>query len=490
MRQQNVSSREKQDSFSSIDTTPEARARSLSSSASITSPSGTSTTLSTPTSSDSQLSVSSISPPSPVSPMKTLQSNYKKLYEKTTEVAGSESHNHKDLCNLLSLVIEALEENAITPQQAKEYVAILHQVMKSAESLPSTKTLRTLTLDEKKPVKCLLSNLSFETFIKETFDASQLMFRGKKGQLPRGCTLHCSIQLPEKWAGQARIEKKYIQVALRTLIGNAVKYAASCVTVAISVSENNNHLQIVIADDGCGINISKSDKNQQHPDGAGEGLSHCIRNVQDRHVRGDRISFDSGDIMRTSITMITTCAPPRPQRNRHHFQYNQAERKRTSAQGPVCVIADDTTASLRVLGRWLNQNLGAIVHTFSSGEAVLEFINTTNPTINILMTDQNMGDGIKGHELIQQVRSDAKRNGKVPPKCAIAGGDFASSEESDIPHFSKPYDFKKITLFVRSASPSAEESSVGNINEDETLSLLRSNPQPKQGSALCNCRVL
>ena len=168
--------------------------------------------------------------------LRALQSRIKQLLSSQKELTSAVSHEFRTPLARLKFAIAMLEEYPLNEEQYN-YIDGMTRDISELEALV-TEMLNFAKMDRETPALNLIE-------VNLTELAGQTM---EKLQLNHGL----SLQLMQTESVFYRCDAHFMTRVLQNLIGNAIKYAQSCVQVEIN--QQSDHIKLIVSDDGSGIN--------------------------------------------------------------------------------------------------------------------------------------------------------------------------------------------------------------------------------------------
>jgi len=258
-----------------------------------------------------------------------------------------------------------------------------------------------------------------------------------------------------------------LQQVMWNLLSNAIKFTPKGGTVQIVLERVNSHIEISVADTGCGIRPEfmpylferfrqgDATTTRQHG-GLGLGLS-IVKNLVELHG-GTVYAKSPGEGLGTSVMvhLPLTVVHRNGTSERQHPTSMQATPPAFIAAelaGLTVLVVDDQADARDLLKRVL-EDCAAKVFTAASADEALQLLRLRQP--HVLITDIGM-PGTDGYTLLKRVRAlGAERGGRVP---AIALTAFARSEDRTralragfLVHVSKPVDPSELVATVASVA--------------------------------------
>jgi CheY-like chemotaxis protein len=260
-------------------------------------------------------------------------------------------------------------------------------------------------------------------------------------------------------------DSQRLQQAVWNLLSNAIKFTPKGGKVQVRLERINSHLEIVVADNGQGIDQraleSVFDRFWQATSpnsgdrGMGLGLS-IVKHIVNLH--GGTVTAHSDGLGKGSVFIIrlplpvTTAGLSSPAR-RHPTVPPIAQSARIPRLENISALVVDDDPETREALRSLLTSVGASVKTVESGERAFAVLAESNP--DVLISDLGM-PGRDGYWLIKQIRAREKSTGAsehLPAVALTAYGRvedrvevFASGFDS---HVVKPVDPAELTAVIK-----------------------------------------
>lgn len=171
----------------------------------------------------------------------------KELAEIKNDLISNITHEFKTPIATVSTAIEAIESfNAIdNKEKTQKYLAMSSGQLKKLHQMVE-KLLETATLDSEKLI-LKLESVDFTTFVERIVNKHKLIGTDKE------VTFTSSIQDVD-----ISIDTFHLENAISNLVDNAIKYGGE--KVEVSVQKLLNQIQIIVADNGNGIEKSQQEK--------------------------------------------------------------------------------------------------------------------------------------------------------------------------------------------------------------------------------------
>jgi signal transduction histidine kinase len=378
---------------------------------------------------------------------------------KIKENVSEKTHTIRGELSKIVLVKSLLEEMLLarhTPSTQSlplvRSIDLLGRVLEGVnESLPKGSDF--VLTPEQKVRKLALKNVNLVTFVNETFEACCLAQGRVSSKSVPIIKFTLKSKLPVTWSGWVHLNRSYVEDVLYNLISNAVKYAKTAIFVSLETQSLNQELKVLVRDDGIGIrdeklkDVFKGGAMQlasKQVSGAHVGLSHCKRSAD---KLGDTLLVRNQGVSGAEFEFVTRCSP------------SIRLKKRVSAKPVVllekkCILVEDNAINMAVLLRMVKLHVSsAYIRTFRSATLALSHI-LQHPDVSFIISDQELGDELKGSAFIKMLRVFYESNPKWSlPKCAIATGYTELGQGEDVHLISKPVTKNKISTFFRSERP-------------------------------------
>ena len=260
-------------------------------------------------------------------------------------------------------------------------------------------------------------------------------------------------------------DSQRLQQAVWNLLSNAIKFTPKDGKLQVRLERINSHLEIVVADNGQGIdkrgleNVFDRFWQASSPNsgdrGMGLGLS-IVKHIVSLH--GGTVTAHSDGLGKGSVFIIrlplpvTTAGLSSPAR-RHPTVPPIAQSARIPRLENISALVVDDDPETREALRSLLTSVGASVKTVESGERAFAVLAESNP--DVLISDLGM-PGRDGYWLIKQIRAREKSTGAsehLPAVALTAYGRvedrvevFASGFDS---HVVKPVDPAELTAVIK-----------------------------------------
>jgi CheY-like chemotaxis protein/two-component sensor histidine kinase len=264
-----------------------------------------------------------------------------------------------------------------------------------------------------------------------------------------------------------------LQQVIWNLLSNAIKFTPKGGKVQIVLERVNSHVEISVADTGCGIKPefvpylferfrqADSATTRQYG-GLGLGLS-IVKSLVELH--GGSVHARSpgeGQGTTVSVNLPLTAVHPVEERERAHPATLQGLPAFTASElaGLRVLVVDDHGDARDLIQRVL-EDCGAEVLTASGAVEALDLLQDHRP--DVLVSDIGMPD-VDGYELLRRVRALGPANGGRVPAIALTA--FARSEDRTralragfLVHVSKPVDPSELVATVASVAGRVEDRS-------------------------------
>ena len=168
--------------------------------------------------------------------LRALQRRIKQLLSSQKELTSAVSHEFRTPLARLKFAIAMLEEHPLNEEQYI-YIDGMTRDINELEALV-TEMLNFAKMDRETPTLCL-SEVNLTELVAQTMEKLKLNHE-------------LSLQLKQTDALYYRCDGHFLARVLQNLIGNAIKYADTCVQVEII--QHIDHVKLIVSDDGPGIN--------------------------------------------------------------------------------------------------------------------------------------------------------------------------------------------------------------------------------------------
>lgn len=254
-----------------------------------------------------------------------------------------------------------------------------------------------------------------------------------------------------------------LQQVVWNLVSNAVKFTPKGGRVQVSLERLNSHLEIAVADTGCGISPdflpyvferfrqSEESTTRRHG-GLGLGLS-IVKQIVELHggyVRAQSKGEGQGSTFVVSLPLqIVKMEEPNDRVRPAIGNSSTSNFDLPNLKGLTILAVDDEQDIANVLRLYLQQRGAKVVTAFSAIEA-LEALEKHRP--DVIISDIGM-PGTDGYQLIRAIRAlGAEHGGTIP---AIALTAFARSEDRKKAllagfqnHLSKPVNHEELLIVI------------------------------------------
>lgn len=224
-------------------------------------------------------------------------------------------------------------------------------------------------------------------------------------------------------------DSQRLQQAVWNLVSNAIKFTPNGGKVQVRLERINSHLEIVVADNGNGIDKSALENvfdrfwqatgAHTAERGMGLGLS-IVRHIV--HLHGGTVVAHSdgpgkGSVFTIRLPLpVTTANVETPQR-RHPTVASHAQIARVPRLDKISALIVDDDAEAREALRTLLTSLGARVNTAGTSESAIAVLNESKA--DVLISDIGM-PGHDGYWLIKEIRAAEKATGAAEHLPAVA----------------------------------------------------------------------
>jgi len=256
-----------------------------------------------------------------------------------------------------------------------------------------------------------------------------------------------------------------LQQAVWNLLSNAIKFTPKGGKVQVRLERINSHLEIVVADNGQGIDPRALDsvferfwQGTSHTGGErgmGLGLS-IVKHIVTLHggtVTAHSDGLGHGSVFSIRLPLPVTTAGLESPARRHPTATAVARSARTPRlEGISALFVDDDPATRDALGSLLI-SLGAGVETAPNVESALEVLDQSN--LDVIISDLGM-PGRDGYSLIKEIRAREKEKltaehlpaialtayGRVEDRVEVLSAGFDS-------HVVKPVDAAELAAVIK-----------------------------------------
>jgi PAS domain S-box-containing protein len=258
-----------------------------------------------------------------------------------------------------------------------------------------------------------------------------------------------------------------LQQVIWNLLSNAIKFTPKGGKVQVVLERVNSHIEISVADTGCGIKPAFMpylfDRFRQADSattrqfgGLGLGLS-IVKSLVELHggtVQARSPGENQGTTVTVHLPLTVVHGSPAPERRHPRAPQPVAAPFVASELAGLKVLVVDDQPDARDLVQRVLQDCGARVMTAASADEALVLVERERP--DVLVSDIGMPDA-DGYELLRRVRARSpEQGGRVP---AIALTAFARSEDRTralragfLVHVSKPVDPSELVATVASVA--------------------------------------
>jgi signal transduction histidine kinase/CheY-like chemotaxis protein len=224
-------------------------------------------------------------------------------------------------------------------------------------------------------------------------------------------------------------DSQRLQQAVWNLLSNAIKFTPKGGKVQVRLERINSHLEIVVADNGHGIDKSalenvfdrfwQANVSNDGERGLGLGLS-IVRHIV--HLHGGTVTAHSGGLGKGSAFTIrlplpVTTAIVETADRRHPTAASQAQITRVPRLDKISALVVDDDPGTREALRSLLTSLGAQVKTAHNVENAITVLDELKP--DVLISDIGM-PGHDGYWLIKEIRAAEKATGAADHLPALA----------------------------------------------------------------------
>jgi len=263
---------------------------------------------------------------------------------------------------------------------------------------------------------------------------------------------------------------KRLEQVIWNLLSNAIKFSTEGSKVDVSLEVVGGEARIGVRDRGRGIQVEflpflfdpfrQADESiTRRAGGIGLGLT-LVRRLTEMH--GGRVAVESaGENKGACFTIHLPLDPDLSSRGHGQTVKRQGQKSLESLQGRRVALVDDLKEARDSLAQLLGQ-AGASVMTFSSGRAVVEFLESSGDSRpDVLICDIAMPDQ-DGYLTIQQIRA-IERAAELPALPAIALTAFSQYEDESKAlasgfqvHLAKPVDPAELSSIIAAVTVSAQ----------------------------------
>ncbi|HWX32184.1 MAG TPA: ATP-binding protein [Steroidobacteraceae bacterium] len=220
-----------------------------------------------------------------------------------------------------------------------------------------------------------------------------------------------------------------LQQAVWNLLSNAIKFTPKGGKVQVRLERINSHLEIVVADNGRGIdqhaleNVFDRFWQATGPHGAergmGLGLS-IVRHIVNLHggtVTAHSDGLGMGSVFTIRLPLPVTSASLTSPARRHPTVPPTAQNTRIPRLEGISVLVVDNDPETREALRSLLTSVGATARTAATVENAIAILAESSP--DVLISDLGM-PGRDGHSLIKEIRAREKETGATEHLPAVA----------------------------------------------------------------------
>jgi signal transduction histidine kinase len=215
-------------------------------------------------------------------------------------------------------------------------------------------------------------------------------------------------------------DSQRLQQAVWNLLSNAIKFTPKGGKVQVRLERINSHLEIVVADNGQGIDKRALENvfdrfwqagGPNSPErGMGLGLS-IVKHIVNLHggtVTAHSDGPNQGSVFTIRLPLPVTAAIVETVERRHPTVASQAQIARTPSLDKISVVVvDDDPETREALRSWLT-SLGARVNTARTVESAIAVLDESKP--DVLISDLGM-PGHDGYWLIKEIRASEEAHG-------------------------------------------------------------------------------
>jgi signal transduction histidine kinase/ActR/RegA family two-component response regulator len=224
-------------------------------------------------------------------------------------------------------------------------------------------------------------------------------------------------------------DSQRLQQAVWNLLSNAIKFTPKGGKLQVRLERINSHLEIVVADNGQGIdkgaleNVFDRFWQATGPNdgqrGMGLGLS-IVRHIVGLHggtVTAHSDGLGKGSVFTIRLPLPVTAAIVETPERRHPTVASQAQNARMPRLDKISAVVVDDDPETREALLSLLTSLGARVKTAPTVESAIAVLDEAKP--DVLISDIGM-PGHDGYWLIKQIRATEKATGAVDHLPAVA----------------------------------------------------------------------
>jgi PAS domain S-box-containing protein len=253
-----------------------------------------------------------------------------------------------------------------------------------------------------------------------------------------------------------------LQQVFWNLLSNAVKFTPKGGKVQVLLQRVNSHIEFSVSDTGIGIpaaflphvfeRFSQKDSST-HREYGGLGLGLAIsKQLVDLHggtIQAKSLGEGQGATFVVTLPLIIMPKETDRARRVHPTAVDISEAVPVpKLDGVRALVIDDEADALELIQRVL-EDQGAIVNTVHSGEAALEWLDSSTP--DVLISDIGM-PGMDGYQFMRQMRAAEPRGRRIP---ALALTAFARPDDRKHAilagyqaHLAKPFDMAELAIVV------------------------------------------
>ncbi len=224
-------------------------------------------------------------------------------------------------------------------------------------------------------------------------------------------------------------DSQRLQQAVWNLVSNAIKFTPSGGKVQVRLERINSHLEIVVADNGKGIDRSvlenvfdrfwQATGAHSAERGMGLGLS-IVRHIV--HLHGGTViarsdGLGKGSVFTIRLPLPVTTANVETTERRHPTVASQAQFARIPRLDKISALIVDDDPEAREALRSLLTSLGARVKTARTSESAIAVLDDLKA--DLLISDLGM-PGHDGYWLIKEIRAAEKATGAAEHLPAVA----------------------------------------------------------------------
>ena len=220
-----------------------------------------------------------------------------------------------------------------------------------------------------------------------------------------------------------------LQQAVWNLLSNAIKFTPKGGKLQVRLERINSHIEIVVADNGHGIDTSALENvfdrfwqaraSNDGERGMGLGLS-IVKHIVNLHggtVVAHSDGLGKGSTFTIRLPLPVTTASVETVQRRHPTVASQAQIARTPRLEKISALVVDDDPATREALRSLLISLGAKVKTAANVESAFAVLDQTKP--DLLISDIGM-PGHDGYFFIKEIRAAEKATGATDHLPAVA----------------------------------------------------------------------